>query len=129
MKRKEIKYYLPSVILAIIITYGSLMPSDGDSPLKLIDIEIPDKLTHGTFYFLLTLSILLPVILKKIKIKLKEAIIILSIFSYGLLMEVLQYFFIESRSGEFLDILANSAGIFLGYIAYLFSKNLHYNKN
>lgn len=128
MKKNEIKYYLPSLLLAFVIAYGSLKPIGNDSPFKFLDIEISDKILHGSFYFLLAISLLLPIILHNIKIHLKEIIIILLVFVYGLLMEGIQYFFIESRSGDFLDIIANAAGIILAYFVYIASKKWHYKQ-
>lgn len=126
MRKNKIQYYLPSLLLAFIIAYGSLKPSGTDSPLKLLNIEVSDKILHASFYFLLSISLLLPVLLHNIKIYAKELLILLMVFGYGLLMEGIQHLFIESRTGDFLDIIANAAGIMLAYFFYISGKKWHH---
>ena len=75
-------------------------------------INISDKAIHIFAYFLLTLSWLFSY--KKESKKLKVSIIILVIvFSYGIIIEVLQGTVTENRQPEAYDLLANFTGIIL----------------
>ena len=51
-------------------------------------------------------------------------IIIVAVFSYSVLMEILQLYLVESRSGEWLDILANLTGILVGLAVILLREKI-----
>lgn len=75
-------------------------------------ISISDKAIHILAYFLLTLSWLFSY--KKESKKLKVSIIILVIvFIYGIIIEVLQGTVTKNRQPEAYDLLANLTGIIL----------------
>ena len=75
-------------------------------------ISISDKKIHIFAYFLLTLSWFFA--FKKESEKLKISIIILVvIFTYGIIIEVLQGTVTENRQPEAYDLLANLTGIIL----------------
>jgi VanZ family protein len=107
------------------IAYGSLIPPDNESARKIFQFNIPDKLVHAAFYFLLTLSFMYPTILHKVNTHMNMVAAFSIIFGYGILMEILQYYFIEGRSGEILDVLANTGGIVLAFLlAFLFKNKI-----
>ncbi len=43
--------------------------------------------------------------------------------SYGLIIELIQHFLIDGRSGEFYDVIANSTGVIVGIIIVAIIKN------
>ncbi len=69
-----------------------------------------DKIEHILAYFVLTFVWLLALKKKTSKYKL---VTVLSVFLYGVLLEVLQMKLTSYRQGDVLDGLANSSGILL----------------
>ncbi|SNR56273.1 VanZ family protein [Lutibacter flavus] len=107
MERKY--YFFISIFLTLIIGWGSLAPIGDSMPST---ISISDKAIHILAYFLLTLSWLFSY--KKESKKLKVSIIILVIvFIYGIIIEVLQGTVTKNRQPEAYDLLANLTGIIL----------------
>jgi VanZ family protein len=110
----------------VFITALSLLSfPDDDMP----SVQIPnfDKVVHFFFYF--TASVLGCLFgreqtsgkTKKLKVLL---ITVFGLIIYGIIIEVIQSSFTTYRSGELLDVLANSLGAILGilFIKTLFSK-------
>ena len=107
MERKL--YFFIAIFLTLIIGWGSLVTIGDSMPSTII---ISDKAIHIIAYFLLTLSWLF--FYKKESKKLKISIIILVvIFIYGIIIEVLQGTVTENRQLEAYDLLANLTGIIL----------------
>ena len=82
-------------------------------------INIPhlDKLVHFFFYFVAAiLGVLLIREQTKGHLNLYRSISISTLFAivYGIVIEVIQNTFIQYRSGESYDVLANSIGAFFG---------------
>ena len=73
-----------------------------------------DKIAHLGVYLILTIFIIWTLAELNSKAKLKKGIIAAS--TYGLVMEILQLLFYTGRNFEFLDIIANIIGSFLGAI-------------
>ena len=117
MKTHTLKFFLPSIFIALFIAYGSLTSGDNPQVMKLFQIEIPDKLIHGFFYFLLSLSIFYPIARFRENINFSILAALILIFLYGVLIEIIQYLLIEGRSGDVYDVLANAAGIFIAVVA------------
>ncbi|REE83300.1 VanZ like protein [Lutibacter oceani] len=84
---------------------GNSMPSK---------ISISDKTIHTIAYFLLTLSWLLTYKNKASKLKISILIIVL-IFFYGIIIEVLQGIVTNYRQPEINDLIANLVGILLAF--------------
>ena len=118
MKNDQINFipFIGFMFLTIGITYGSLTPASGEGGLlSLLSFEVNDKLIHGFFYLLLAGSFYFGLIRQKKPIS-NSVKIILS-FSIplllGVIIEIIQWKLIETRQGEFKDIIANSLGIFI----------------
>jgi VanZ family protein len=116
MQTFKIKYFIPSILIAVAIAYGSLTTGNNETVKKFFNFDIPDKLIHAFFYFLLSLSLIYPVLIKNYRVHFNTLVLFFMIFLYGILMEIIQYFFIEGRSGEFYDVLANTGGILLAFL-------------
>ena len=99
----------PSLIWFLIIFVGSILPSS-----NIQDIKVSDKLIHFVFYavfsfflFLLShnLNFGLDTLIKKWTFVLTIGTLL------GFIIEWIQYALVPSRSGEWLDILANTLGL------------------
>ncbi len=101
------RFYIGLTISWIVfVTILSLISFENQT---ITSFENSDKIVHFSFYFIMT-SLLLRSIKKKSKYK--YLIVIVLPFFYGIIIEVLQHSFTQSRKGDFYDVLANSAGIF-----------------
>jgi len=108
-----------SGLLAIIILVLSIMPADlnhNASPFFFTGI---DKVIHGVMYLVFTLVVLNEYFRQYRFYWLPLILMSTGILAYSVCMEILQYLFISSRSGEVLDVVANLTGILLGIIALL----------
>ena len=101
--------FYPSLIWFLIILVGSILPSS-----NVKEIQVSDKLLHFVFYaifsfFLFLLSHKLTLGLDSF---IKKWTFVFSIGTIvGVSIEFIQYTLIPSRSGEWLDLLANSVGL------------------
>ena len=100
-----------AISLTIIIGWGSLITIGDATPPS---IKVSDKLIHSSAYFLLTLCWLVAFKNNYKYLKINTYIIIL-IFLYGILIEVLQTTVTVNRQFEINDILANMLGIGVGF--------------
>ena len=101
--------FYPSLIWFLIILVGSILPSS-----NVEEIEVSDKLLHFIFYaifsfFLFLLSHKLTLGLNSFIKKWTFVVTIGTIVGVGI--EFIQYSLIPSRSGDWLDLLANSVGL------------------
>ncbi|WP_262706946.1 VanZ family protein [Tenacibaculum singaporense] len=120
---KHIKNLLKDklIIIAILISLSIAIISLVKIEKAPIQISHIDKLEHAFAYFVLSLVWLLA--LKTTKIN--KYIIVFCCFFYGIIIEVLQVTTTSYRSGEILDIMANTTGILIAFIVYnsFFKKN------
>jgi len=109
------KYRNKGIVFTLLIAAGifvlSIIPPDIAGQQKSMLFPGFDKIIHAIMYGTLTFFAL-----NEYRIRLKPAfltllLILLSVWVYSILMELIQFFFINSRSGDFLDALANLAGI------------------
>ncbi len=123
MLNKIIKYWKP-IIIALIICYGSLTSSSNLNKVNLLTFENIDKLMHFLMYAALSLLFFIA-LRKNSQFKRIERIIITLtlVISYGLMMEVFQFYFTNDRSAEVTDAVANIFGSFFGiFIFPIFNK-------
>jgi VanZ family protein len=112
-------YMILSVIWTIVTLYLSLISASKIQKLNVIDIIGIDKLAHLCFYAVFTF---LWCSALRDKINIFWKVIFFSI-SFGILMEILQFYLFIGRAFELADILANILGCFLGsFIFYKFFK-------
>ncbi len=91
------------------------MPGDALPKTRLIDIPFFDKWVH-TFLFAVLNFLLLKAYYKEGP---KTMVIWLTLLiCYGVLIEVVQLYLIPFRSFDWVDILADTLGIFLGLVAF-----------
>ena len=103
-----------AVALTIAITIGSLISMDSipKSP-----VTVSDKFVHTSAYFILALSWLLS-FKSKIKSIKTLILILLVIFIYGIIIEVLQAVLTSYRQADYYDMLANLLGISIAGVVF-----------
>ena len=122
-----LKYYR-SIVFAFIILILTTIPGSNLNPPPILNFSLIDKVAH--FFVFLILSVILfadikrnyhltPMILTntnsgKTSYKKIFFLVLLITFIYGIIIELLQLFFIANRSAEFYDVLANFLGIITG---------------
>lgn len=113
---RVIKYHKTLGIL-LIVTILSLMDTDGIEPQGLINIPHFDKIVHFLMYFTLAFFLMFEYYLHhKDKIIHEIQVLLLPLF-WGAAMEMMQLFFTDYRGAEWLDMLANTIGIIMAFIA------------
>lgn len=92
-----------------------MIPGNNISPVSVFPFPMIDKLAHFIVFFVLSLFLFAD-IRKNNPFSLKKTALLVFFvnFFYGLMIEVLQLFFILYRSAEFLDLVANTLGIIAG---------------
>ena len=115
---KILKFWKP-VMLALLILYGSVTSGSNLNKVNIFQINNIDKFIHLSFYFLLSVSFQSS-LLRNTLINKKEQILItlVLVISYGLIMEVFQFYFASDRSAELFDALANTLGCIFGILLY-----------
>jgi len=83
-------------------------------------VEVPfiDKLGHVILFSILVIIWLLFVLSKTEVGKLTSIWVVLIAFFYGIIIEASQGLFFESRTADVWDIIANSAGILMGWLIF-----------
>ena len=94
-------------------------------------VEVPsiDKLGHVILFSILVIIWLLFVLSKTEVGKLTSIWVVLIAFFYGIIIEASQELFFESRTADVWDIIANSAGILLGWLIFQKIRKLFIVKN
>jgi VanZ family protein len=110
-----------TIITALIILYLSLAGSLTFGKGGLINIPYIDKIGHFGLYFTL-MSVIILEHQDLFKNTRQLLLVALIPFFFGTLMEFLQMTITENRKAEFLDALANSAGITIALFLWLLIK-------
>lgn len=103
-----------TVLWGCLIAVLCLMPAD-DFP-KAEGFPNLDKIVHFTLYFILSLSVFST--FKLLKTKIKPFTVIISCFSFGFLIEILQAILPFNRSFSVFDLLANLIGLISGWLVF-----------
>lgn len=105
--------YLISILLTISISWLSLSPLEKYN----IHFSTSDKILHALAYTILTLSWVFS-IKKAHKSNMLKIKIGLAICLFGIIIEVLQSNITTYRTGDYLDVLANTIGITLALVIF-----------
>ena len=101
-------------IIAIAVSIGilclSLLKINVYEPM---DLQHIDKLHHSLAYFTLVTCWLFALQKKQSKY-----VIVLCCIFFGIVLEILQYAITNYRTGDYLDVLANSFGVILGVFVF-----------
>ncbi len=117
--RKLIKILLKDKIvfiafsITVIICYLSLRRVESFP----INLSHSDKIYHAIAYFILALTWLLSFPVSSEKNRVKYVIAFGCVF-YGIVIEVLQTTLTTYRTASFLDVVANTAGVFMALIVF-----------
>jgi VanZ family protein len=85
-----------------------------------------DKIIHAIMYCILSLLIL-NVYLKKYTLRfLPISLLLIFTWFYSIIMELIQYYIVEYRSGDIKDALANLTGIAMAFFIVLLVKKIRY---
>jgi VanZ family protein len=99
-----------SILMVLIIMYLSLTNGEKFEKFSLLHITFMDKIVHFVMYFVM-MSVIIFEHRKTIRNARHLFLIALIPFSYGVLMEILQSILTVSRTGSFIDVIFNTAGI------------------
>ncbi|MFK5890231.1 MAG: VanZ family protein [Flavobacteriaceae bacterium] len=102
-----------ALAFSIFILVFSLIPVKSN---LLGNVENSDKILHTTAYTFLSLSWFF--YFKPFKNIQKKGLIVLGLFIYGIIIEILQSTLTTYRTGSFYDVLANSIGILIALISF-----------
>ena len=118
--RKKYWTFLPAVLFTAAVAYLSLTES-AQAP----SVALSDKVIHGAMYLVLAISWILP--FKSPISNLQSpiyAFVLLGTTAFGALLELLQHFCTLTRSGEWLDLLADLVGALIGILLVLLWRRL-----
>jgi VanZ family protein len=104
-----------SFLITIAITVGSLISLNNGLG---IGVQFSDKILHASGYCLLTISWLLTF---RPKTYLWKSIILvtLTVFIYGIIIEILQGVFTYNRQADIYDVFANLLGITIATVFFI----------
>ena len=107
--------FLPAVLLTVGIAIMSLTEST-----HMPSVSLNDKAMHGLFYTLLAVLWMIPVR--------RPVWVCVGVTVYGALLELLQHYCTLTRSGEWLDVLADFIGAIIGVlIVFVISRSRHHD--
>ena len=114
-------------IPAVLLTVGLVIVSLWEQPNVPQTVALHDKIVHGLMYMLLAVSWIVPIRKSKISY---YAFVCVGITLFGALLELLQHYCTITRTGEWLDVLADFFGALLGVILGVLITSLrHYEKS
>lgn len=100
-----------TILFALLIFVLSVIPTDinGDTP----SFYFPgmDKIIHALMYGIFTVLVLNQYLQKRPFRALSLLLLLVAVFSYSVLMELVQLYIVEYRSGDWKDAAANLSGI------------------
>lgn len=115
------KTYCLSLVVLLCIVYLSLMKQPSTDGLELF--EGADKVVHGLMYFGLSSMIWIEHLRKNRGVPIFGQIVCGAVvfpILWGGLMEIAQDYFTDDRACELLDFLANSTGVVLASLFFMF---------
>jgi len=111
------------LVLAILCTAFIIYLSLSDiSAFPKMNVTHEDKIYHFTAYFVLNFLWLLAFIRKSSKSFCLTILISFGIISFGIIVETIQEVLTDIRVFDYYDILANSTGVALSFMAFEFFK-------
>jgi len=114
---KYVFRYKFSILLALVIVLLSLLPDSTMPHSSLFSIRFFDKIVHFSMYGAFGFTALLESRCNVQCVR-YHTMQLLFIFILSAVIEVLQATVVETRAAEWLDLLANGAGLVSAYIAF-----------
>ena len=119
MQKWKVGGYLFSILTALAVFVLSVIPAEVASGTSIVSIPGMDKLIHGVMYAGLAAVFHMEYFRFRKPRFLSVLTLVLVIWGYSILMEVIQWLLVDSRMGEIPDALANLAGIIFASGLYL----------
>lgn len=113
----KLKYFVKPIIWLLIICYGLFIPASSLPKKPFLAIPHFDKLVHFGLFFVFCLLLFVP--FKKLKLNHLFYAPLISIILSGIL-ETTQHILSSSRSSNFYDFLANTAGVLTSVLFFHF---------
>ena len=114
--------YWKTLIWTGIILYLCLLPANEVKKIDILKFNNADKLVHFSMYFVLSFLLIYDNLSARQIIPSKGLSIFYLPFTVTLFLggsiELIQYFFIDSRDGSIFDMLANLSGMILGTLTF-----------
>jgi len=114
---KYIIQYKFSILLALAIAVLSLLPDSTMPDSSLFSFRFLDKIAHFSMYGAFGFTALLENRCKS-RCAVDHSLLLFTIFLLSALIEILQATVVETRSAEWLDLMANGFGLISGYVAF-----------
>ena len=105
-----------SIIWVLVIFIGTTFPNSDITVGANVLVPHVDKIAHFTMYFILQLLLMWQ--FDEIKTGRFQIRILLLVCAYGILLELIQKYFLVDRFFESYDIIANITGAFMGIILF-----------
>lgn len=103
--------FLPAVLFTAAVAYLSLTES-AQAP----SVALSDKVIHACIYLVLAIAWFLPIVKHSPFALRLSPYVVLGVTAYGAFLELLQHFCTLTRSGEWLDLLADFVGALIGVV-------------
>ena len=117
------------ILIATVIFYGSLSSGSNFDKISILHISNIDKCIHFFLYFFLSISLLSSLFRNSlVSNKYQIPITLIIVISYGIIMEIFQFYFTVNRSAELFDALANTLGCICGTLIFPFLKKQKFIK-
>jgi VanZ family protein len=116
-----------TILISLIIIYLSLANAKTFEDAGLFDIKYLDKLVHFGLYFSFTFILIIE---HRNRFANTRQLLLTALipFAFGTIIEFIQADFTRTRSGDILDVLANTAGIFAALYLWLLIKPFYNQK-
>ncbi len=116
--KNKFTYYAPALAWGFFMTYMTLLPAD-EVPQGLKDMN--DKILHAGIFFFTASLIIAAGLRYNLRRRLKPAQylkIFLLCVVYGGAIELLQYYYVPLREGDWFDFWANNSGALLAVLCW-----------
>ena len=110
--RNKIAFWI-AVCWTLLIFYLCLKPATVE---KNFDFVNADKLIHFTLYFVFVVLWYRFLIYRKSFLTEKKVVLVVVSIVLGIIIEILQKYYTQSRHADFFDVLANSLGSLAGIL-------------
>ena len=116
-----------SILISLIILYLSLANAKTFENVKFFDFKYLDKLVHFGLYFVFTITVIYE---HRDYFKNTRQLLLIALipFAFGALIEIFQADFTVTRTGDILDVLANTGGILSALYVWLIIKPYYRQK-
>ncbi|MEX0982265.1 MAG: VanZ family protein [Bacteroidales bacterium] len=124
MDKKSKRGFLLTALFALFILILTVIPTGISEEAPGFFFKGMDKLIHGIMYGLLAMLSLYEYFKLKPLSYLPYFLILLGVFLYSILMEIIQHYLVAYRSCEMNDVLANLFGILIAALFILWIKKV-----